>query len=97
MNTQAEVITIENIFKGTLNQLLIHPREIFKRAYQLSSNALILIHNHPSGNSTPSQQDLIITQNIIDVGEVLQIDVVDHIIIGDNEFYSIKGKKKVNL
>ncbi len=97
LNTQAEVITIENIFKGTLNQLLIHPREIFKRAYQLSSNALILIHNHPSGNSTPSQQDLIITQNIIDVGEVLQIDVVDHIIIGDNEFYSIKGKKKVNL
>lgn len=97
LSTQGEVITIENIFKGTLNQLLIHPREIFKRAYQLSSNALILIHNHPSGNSNPSQQDLLITQNIIDVGEVLQIEVIDHVIIGDNEFYSIKNNKKTIL
>lgn len=97
LNTQGDVITIENIFKGTLNQLLIHPREIFKRAYQLSANAIILVHNHPSGNTTPSQQDLIITQNIIDVGEVLQIDVIDHVIIAENEFYSIKQNKKYNL
>lgn len=97
LNSQREVITTENIFKGTLNQLLIHPREIFKRAYQLSSDSIILIHNHPSGNSNPSTQDLKITQNIIDAGNILQIEVVDHVIISDSEFYSIKMQKKTKL
>lgn len=94
LNTKGEVITYENIFKGTLNSLLIHPREIFKRAYQLSSNAIIMVHNHPSGNSEPSDQDLRVTREIIDAGDLLKIDVVDHIIIGSDEFYSIRNKRK---
>ena len=94
MNTKGDVITYENIFKGTLNSLLIHPREIFKRAYQLSSNAIIMVHNHPSGNSEPSDQDLRVTREIIDAGDLLKIDVVDHIIIGSDEFYSIRNKRK---
>ena len=97
LNTQNVVISVENIFMGTLNQLLIHPREIFKRAYQLSSNAIILVHNHPSGNSLPSAQDNYITQNIIDVGDILQISVLDHIIIGSDEYYSIRKQKRVKL
>ena len=94
LNTKGDVITYENIFKGTLNSLLIHPREIFKRAYQLSSNALILVHNHPSGNSEPSEQDIKVTKEIIEAGDLLKIDVVDHLIIGSNEFYSIRNKRK---
>lgn len=82
---------------GTLNQLLIHPREIFKRAYQLSASSIILVHNHPSGNSLPSKQDNYITQNIIDVGEILQIPILDHIIIGRNEYYSIRKQKRSKL
>lgn len=97
LDTQNQLISKEKIFIGTLNQLLIHPREIFKRAYQLSSNALILAHNHPSGNSLPSGQDLQITKHIIEVGEILQIDVLDHVIIGNNEFYSIRKSKKTTL
>lgn len=97
LNTQMEVISVENIFMGTLNQLLIHPREIFKRAYQLSASSIILVHNHPSGNSLPSKQDNYITQNIIDVGEILQIPILDHIIIGRNEYYSIRKQKRAKL
>ena len=97
LNTQMEVISVENIFMGTLNQLLIHPREIFKRAYQLSASSIILVHNHPSGNSLPSKQDNYITQNIIDVGEILQIPILDHIIIGRNEYYSIRKQKRSKL
>lgn len=97
LNSQHEVISVENIFIGTLNQVLIHPREIFKRAYQLSSNSIILVHNHPSGNSMPSSQDINITQNIIDVGGILQINVLDHLIIGRDEFYSIRKQRKTKI
>ena len=97
LNAQHQLISVENIFVGTLDQVLIHPREIFKKAYQLSSNSIILVHNHPSGNSKPSDQDLKITKNIIEIGSILQISVLDHVIIGHNEFYSIRKRHKTTL
>lgn len=85
-----EIITI-----GTLTSNLIHPREIFQPAIQYSAVGLILVHNHPSGDPTPSEDDINITKQIIEAGACLEIDVVDHIIIGRNKFVSLKNKGKI--
>jgi DNA repair protein RadC len=68
---------------GTLNSTLLHPREVFKPAIKASANAIILVHNHPSGSTEPSEEDLQVTDQIIKAGRLLDIKVLDHIIIGD--------------
>lgn len=85
-----EIITI-----GTLTTNLLHPREVFKPAIQYSAVGLILAHNHPSGDPTPSEDDIKITQQIIQVGKIMEIDVLDHIIIGEKGFVSLKEKRKM--
>jgi DNA repair protein RadC len=77
---------------GTLTCSLVHPREVFKPAILTSSASIILIHNHPSGDSTPSQEDINITQRLIKAGEILGIEVLDHIIIGVDNYTSLKAK-----
>ena len=83
-------IVLDNklIFIGTINESMIHPREIFKVAYQLSASSIICVHNHPSGNLLPSNNDLIKTNNLKQVGNLLGIKIVDHIIITNNGYYS---------
>ena len=71
---------------GTLNQSLIHPREIFAPAIELRAASVILIHSHPSGDSKPSKQDIEITKRLCDVGEIMGIKILDHVIIGDDYF-----------
>lgn len=78
----------ELISIGSLNQTIVHPREVFKSALLSSAAALILIHNHPSGDVTPSREDLEITRRLKEAGELLGIRVLDHIIIGESKFYS---------
>ena len=73
---------------GTLNYIVVHPREVFKFAYLFSASSIIIVHNHPTGNVIPSKQDLDLTKNIISVGNILGIKVVDHVIIGKNNYYS---------
>lgn len=88
LNQQKRLIDKKLLFKGTLNKSLIHPREIFKGAYLASAAYIICIHNHPSGNVIPSNEDITITNNLVNIGKLQGIPVIDHIIIGDNNYYS---------
>jgi DNA repair protein RadC len=97
LNTKSEIIKSETLFIGTVNQTLIHPREIFRQAVKLSASAIIFVHNHPSGDSHPSKADIVATDQLISASKVMGIDVVDHIIIGNFEFYSIKDQKKYKI
>lgn len=97
ISTKSELITKETIFVGTINQTLIHPREIFKLAIKVSAAAILLVHNHPTGDATPSKADLEATQTIMNASYIVGIDVIDHIIIGHHEFYSVKDRKKVRV
>lgn len=93
----------QRISEGTLNSSLVHPRELFKRAVQHSCAAMILAHNHPSGDPTPSAEDIKITRQLIDAGEVMGIKVLDHIVVGhrrhhaDTDFLSLREAGLVNF
>jgi len=95
LDTKHNVIKDKLLFVGTINESLVHPREVFKEAYLLSASGIICIHNHPSGNVTPSKNDIIITEQLKQVGYILGIQVVDHLIIGKNEYYSFMDNGKI--
>lgn len=88
LNSQKKLIDKKLLFKGTLNKSLIHPREVFKEAYLASAAYIICIHNHPSGNVIPSNDDINITNTLVEIGYIQKIPVIDHIIIGENNYYS---------
>ncbi|MGM0437171.1 MAG: RadC family protein [Bacillota bacterium] len=92
LDIKNKVIATPFISKGGLSSSIVHPREVFKVAIKRSSASIILFHNHPSGEATPSQDDIKITKRLIEVGELMGINVLDHIVIGDNEFNSMKEK-----
>lgn len=92
LNTKNQVISQKTIFKGSLNASIVHPREIFKYAIKYSSASIIVGHNHPSGNPSPSTEDIETTKRLVEAGNVIGIDVLDHIIIGDGTFFSLKEK-----
>lgn len=83
------------LFVGTINGSTIHPREIFKEAYLLSASAIICCHNHPSGDVTPSKEDCDVTLRLRDIGIIHGIKLIDHVIIGDNNYYSFKNDGKI--
>lgn len=76
------------LFKGTINMSVVHPREIFKEAYLSSSSYLICLHNHPTGDATPSNEDINLTNKIKEIGLIHSIPLIDHIIIGNNNYFS---------
>jgi len=78
---------------GSLNSSVVHPREIFKFAIENSSASIILIHNHPSGNLEPSSEDIAITKKLVEAGKILNIEVLDHIIVGGNSFTSLVERR----
>ena len=88
LDQHKKLIDKKLLFKGTLNKSLIHPREIFKEAYLSSAAYIICVDNHPSGNVIPSNEDIIVTQNLVKIGKLQGIPVIDHIIIGKNNYYS---------
>ncbi len=90
LNTKHHVIAVEIISVGSLNSSLVHPRELFKNSIKRSAAALILAHNHPSGDPTPSVEDIEITRRLAEVGKIIGIQVLDHIIIGEKDFVSLK-------
>lgn len=90
LNTKNEIISDVEISRGTLNASLVHPREVFREAIKRSTNKIILIHNHPSGCIEPSNEDKNITKRLIKCGELIGIEVIDHIIIGDGLYFSFK-------
>lgn len=92
LSTKNHVLGISPISIGSLNSSLVHPRECFKEAIRRNSNAIILLHNHPSGDPTPSKEDIEVTRRLADGGKILGIEVLDHVIIGDNRFISLKER-----
>lgn len=93
LDTKNNVIGEHRISVGTLNASLIHPREVFNPAIKASANAIILVHNHPSGDSTPSNEDKEVTKMLYNAGHLLKIKVFDHVIIGKEGYTSLKEKK----
>lgn len=92
LNTKNEVLSRKTIFIGSLNASIVHPREVFKEALGVSAASIILGHNHPSGNPTPSSEDLTVTKRLVECGLTIGIEVMDHIIIGDEKSISLKEK-----
>lgn len=88
LDSKNMIIKEKELFKGTLNSSMVHPREIFKEAYIVDAVSIILIHNHPSGRVLPSKEDMNLTKRIIEVGNIMGIKVLDHLIIGTNKYYS---------
>ncbi|MBL7478399.1 RadC family protein [Legionella bononiensis] len=94
LDNQHRIIAYEELFSGTINSATVHPRPIIERVLQLNAAALILAHNHPSGVSDASHQDLEVTVRIRDALELVDARLLDHIVIGDNEVYSIIAESK---
>lgn len=92
LDTRNQEIVSRDISVGSLNASIVHPREIFKAAISHSAAAIILVHNHPSGDPTPSKEDLALTARIREAGELIGIPVLDHLIIGDGRFLSLKER-----
>ena len=92
LDTRNRVIKDELISIGSLNASVIHPREVFKSAIRESANSIILIHNHPSGDPEPSEEDVKITDILFKAGDLLSIKVLDHVIVGKDKYYSFKER-----
>ncbi|MDB8460315.1 JAB domain-containing protein [Turicibacter sanguinis] len=92
LNTKNEPTNLSVVSVGTLNKAIIHPREVFKTAILSNAASIMAFHNHPSGNAEPSQQDIQLTHRLVEAGELLGIKLLDHLIIGDGTFTSLKEK-----
>ncbi|MCX7903548.1 MAG: DNA repair protein RadC [Caloramator sp.] len=92
LNTKNIVIDIKDISIGSLNSSIVHPREVFNEAIRKSSSSIIICHNHPSGDPEPSMEDINITKRLYEVGKLIGIELLDHIIIGDGCYISLKEK-----
>ncbi|MBQ6546555.1 MAG: DNA repair protein RadC [Bacilli bacterium] len=88
LNSKKELIERKLLFMGTLNKSVVHPREIFKEAYRLSASSIVCLHNHPSGDLSPSIEDIELTRSLIKIGKINGIPIVDHLIITDEGYYS---------
>lgn len=95
LNTKNEIIKKKTIFMGTVNSAVAHPREIFKEAVKYPTARLIIAHNHPSGDTEPSKADLHFTRRMIACGELMGIEVLDHVIVGQNEYLSLRESSHI--
>lgn len=92
LNTKNKVISRKTIFKGSLNASIVHPREIFREAVKLSAASIVCAHQHPSGDPTPSREDIEVTKRLVECGKMMGIELLDHIVIGDPKYISLKEK-----
>ncbi|MGL5915753.1 MAG: RadC family protein, partial [Culicoidibacterales bacterium] len=92
LNTKIEIVYQKTIYIGGLNSIVIHPREVFQVAIRMAAASIICVHNHPSGDPTPSSDDIKTTKRLIEVGELVGIEVIDHVVIGDQNYISLKEK-----
>lgn len=92
LNTKNQVLHRQTIFIGSLNASIVHPREVFKEAFRRSAASIICFHNHPSGDPTPSREDIEVTNRLVECGKMMGIEILDHLIIGDNKYVSMKEK-----
>ncbi|MEB3100379.1 RadC family protein [Ferviditalea candida] len=90
LNTKNQVLAEETLSMGSLNASIVHPREVFRAAIKKSSASIICLHNHPSGDPSPSPEDIHLTRRLVQAGELIGIEVLDHVIIGDRRYVSLK-------
>jgi DNA repair protein RadC len=92
LNVKNQILHKQTIFIGSLNASIVHPREIFREAVKRSAASIICAHNHPSGNPAPSPEDIDVTKRLFEAGQLMGIELLDHVIIGDHQFISLKEK-----
>lgn len=92
LNTKNQVLYKKTVFIGSLNASIVHPREVYKEALRRSAASIICLHNHPSGDPSPSKEDIEVTKRLVESGKIIGIDVLDHIIIGEHKYVSLKEK-----
>lgn len=92
LDTKNTVIHRQTIFIGSLNASIVHPREVFREAVRRSAASIICAHNHPSGNPSPSQEDIQVTKRLCEAGKLVGIEILDHLVIGDRKYVSLKEK-----
>ena len=92
LNTKSHVIAVLPVSNGSLNASIVHPRELFQRAILSNFASLIIAHNHPSGDPTPSPEDLALTRRLVEAGELLDSPILDHVILGYGRYVSFKEK-----
>ncbi|MCI5721441.1 MAG: DNA repair protein RadC [Firmicutes bacterium] len=92
VNAKGEIISVDKVSVGELSSTVVHPREVFTMAVRKSAAAVIFVHNHPSGDPSPSKEDIDTTKRLVEAGNVLGIRVLDHIIIGDGKYESLRGR-----
>ena len=92
LNTKNQVLHKRTVFIGSLNASIVHPREVFKEAFRRSAASIICLHNHPSGDPSPSREDIDVTKRLVECGKIMGIEVLDHIIIGEHKYVSLKEK-----
>ena len=82
LNTRRRLIKVETLSQGTLDTILVHPRDVFRSAITANAAAVVIVHNHPSGDPSPSEADIKVTRDLIRAGQLLKIEVIDHVILG---------------
>ncbi|WP_448516612.1 RadC family protein [Pseudothermotoga sp.] len=96
LDSKLSLITYSDVTMGTNNQTLLHPRDVFRLAVRTNANALILVHNHPSGDPSPSKDDERVTLSMDEAGKILGIRLVDHVIVGKDSYYSFRAAGKIS-
>jgi len=96
LDYQKQFIKKMELFRGTINQSIVHPREIFKYALECSASFIIIAHNHPSDTLIPSKDDINFTKRIIELGKLMQISLIDHLIIGTNKYESLRSNNYID-
>lgn len=97
VNNKKELIERKLLFMGTVNRSTVHPREVFKNAYLSSASGIICVHNHPTGDINPSNEDIYFTNTLVNLGNMNGIPVIDHIIVGNDNYYSMFDSGIINL
>lgn len=92
LDSRKRLIAVDNISIGTVDQALVHPREVFKTAIERRASSIIIAHNHPSGDPSPSKEDIVVTKRLYNVSTTIGIPLIDHIIISDNSYFSLRDK-----
>jgi DNA repair protein RadC len=90
LDRKGNLLGLNTVSVGGLHSSIVHPREVFKPAIIMGAASVILCHNHPSGDTTPSKEDIDITRRLINAGEIIGIQILDHVIVGDDNYYSLK-------
>ncbi|HVG00559.1 MAG TPA: DNA repair protein RadC [Chloroflexia bacterium] len=93
LNTRNQVIKFADVYRGSLNSSLVRVAEVFKEAVRVNAAAIIVAHNHPSGDPTPSPEDRLVTEQIVSAGKLLEIEVLDHLVIGERRYVSMREKR----